>query len=87
MPGTYAPLEQYLSGLALVQEEDTLTFDQVEIILDHKLPPSAYQNYAWWANQNEESHFEEQAWVNAGWRVDAIDFQEKWVRFVRVKAV
>jgi hypothetical protein len=83
MTGKYTPLEQYLTALHASQQDVTLAFEQVERILNDKLPPSAYQYQAWWANQKEGSHVEAFAWVDAGWLVDAVNFAEKWVRFIR----
>ncbi len=84
MSDTFAALERYLRALPQDKLEDTLTFEQVEGILNDKLPPSAHLYYAWWAYQNEENHFAEQAWLNTGWRMDAVHFEDKWVRFCRV---
>lgn len=83
MTGKYAPLEHYLRDLPLTQKEVSLSFEQVERILNDKLPASAYQYQAWWANQKEGSHVEAFAWMDAGWLVDTVNFTEKWVRFVR----
>ncbi|MBL0348664.1 hypothetical protein [Candidatus Villigracilis affinis] len=55
MTGKYAPLEHHLRGLPASQKEATLSFEQIEGILNDKLPPSAYQYLAWWANQKEGS--------------------------------
>lgn len=85
MAGKYTPLEQYLRNLPVTQKEVTLSFEQIERILNDKLPPSAYQYQAWWANQKEGSHVEAFAWMDAGWLVDIVNFNEKWVRFVRAR--
>jgi hypothetical protein len=50
MSGKYAPLEHYLRDLPVTRKEATLSFEQIERILNDKLPPSAYQYQAWWAN-------------------------------------
>lgn len=83
MSGKYTPLEQYLRGISETQKELTMSFVQVEQIINDKLPPSAYQYQAWWANQKEGSHVEAFAWMDAGWLVDTVNFTEKWVRLVR----
>ncbi len=83
MTGKYTPLENYLRDLPVSQKEVILSFEQIERILNDKLPPSAYQYQAWWANQKEGSHVEAFAWMDAGWLVDTVNFTEKWVRFVR----
>jgi hypothetical protein len=85
MAGKYTPLENYLHDVSLSQRELTLPFEQIERILNDKLPPSAYQYQAWWANQMQGSHVEAQAWLHVSWRVDTVNFNQKWVRFRREK--
>jgi hypothetical protein len=82
--GKYAPLEQYLRGLPANQSEVTLRFEQIETILNDKLPPSAYEYWAWWANEKEGNHVNARAWANAGWKVENVDFNRKEARLVRV---
>ena len=83
MAGKYTPLEHYLRDLPVTQKEVTLSFEQIERILNDKLPSSAYQYQAWWANQKEGSHVEAFAWMDAGWLVGTVNFTEKRVRFAR----
>ena len=84
MTGKYTPLEHYLSGLPENQNEVTLSFEQIERIINDNLPPSAYKYQAWWANEKEGNHVNARAWANAGWRVESINHQRKWVIFQRV---
>ena len=49
--GKYTPLEKYLRDLPDGQGEVTLDFEQIERILNDKLPRSVYQYQAWRANQ------------------------------------
>ncbi len=84
MAGKYTPLENYLRNLFQNQGEITLTFEQIERILNDKLPPSAYQYQAWWHPEKEPHQPEKLAIANAGWKVDTVNFGEKWVRLVRV---
>ena len=56
MPGKYTPLEQYLRDLPETQKEVTLTFQQVERIINDKLPVSAYEYQAWWLEKSQGSH-------------------------------
>ena len=44
MEGKFAPLEQYLRGLPMAEEEVTLTFERVEEILKDRLPASAHED-------------------------------------------
>lgn len=83
MAGKYTPLKNYLTALSPSQRDVTLSFEQIERILNDKLPPSAYKYQAWWANQKKGSHVEAQAWLDAGWKVDTVKFKEKRVRFRR----
>lgn len=83
MSGKYAPLENFLRDIPEHQIETTLTFKQIEIIINDALPPSAYQYQAWWANEKDGQHTHAHAWMNANWRVDTINLHEKWVRFIR----
>jgi CBS domain-containing protein len=59
-----------------------LTFEEVEGILKRPLPASALELKAWWAN-DRVGHNHSKLWLDAGWRVDSVNLQEKWVRFVR----
>ena len=83
MEGKLAPLEQYLRGLPIAEEEVTLTFERVEEILKDSLPPSAHEDIPWWGNQKPGMLIESSAWMDAGWLVEIVDLKEKWVRFVR----
>jgi hypothetical protein len=83
MTGKYEPLEKYLRNLPASQEEVTLSFDLIEKVLDDQLPSSAHEQRAWWGNQQQGTHVEAIAWMDAGWLVDTVDFKDKWVKFVR----
>jgi hypothetical protein len=83
MAGKYTPLEKYLSELPESTREMTLTFEQIEKILAGKLPPSAYEDRRWWDHETEGNHRNTRSWSNAGWRVESLDVNAKWVKFVR----
>ena len=83
MAGKYSPLEHYLHDLPASQKEVRLSFEQIERILNDKLPASAYEYQAWWANEKEGNHVNARAWADAGWKVDEVNFKGKWARFVR----
>lgn len=83
MAGNYALLEQFLRGLPNSEEEVTLTFERVEEILNETLPRSAREDGPWWGNQKQGIQIETNAWMDAGWMVEIVDLQGKWVRFVR----
>ena len=70
MAGKYAPLENYLRNLPERQREVTLGFEQIEGILNAKLPFSAYESRAWWDHEKEGNHIDRRSWSNAGWKVE-----------------
>jgi hypothetical protein len=83
MSGKYNLLKQYLRDLLPGEEEVTLTFERIEQILKDRLPPSAHKHRPWWGNQKQGTHVEAIAWMDAGWLVETVDLEQKWVRFVR----
>ena len=83
MAGKYAPLENYLRDLPESQGEVTFRFEQIENILNDKLPASAYESRTWWDHEKEGNHIHRRAWSNAGWKMESLDVNEKWVKFVR----
>jgi len=84
MPGKYTPLNTFLRNLAANQSEVTLRFEQIETILKSKLPSSAYEDHRWWEHETEGNHVNKRAWSNAGWKVEHLDVNAKWVKLVRV---
>jgi hypothetical protein len=81
----YYPLQEYLTNLAISKRDVTLSFLHIEKIINDTLPYSASNHRAWWSNEKHGQHSNAHAWMNAGWKVDAVDQRQKWVRFVRVK--
>jgi len=77
----YDPLTDYLSR----RKEQSLVIGipELEAVLGSSLPKSAYQYRAWWANGG---HIQADSWLNAGWRVDWVDFSRRTVRFIRTGA-
>ena len=84
MPGKYTPLETYLRELPADQREVILSFEQIEIVIQSRLPASAYEYWAWWANEKEGNHVNARAWANAGWKVESVDFTRKLARLIRL---
>ena len=84
MAGKYIPLENYLRDLPANQKEVILSFEQIERIINAKLPSSAYEYQQWWENQKEGNHINARAWANAGWQVESVDFNKKQARLVRI---
>ncbi len=83
MAGKYAPFENYLRDLPESQREVKLRFEQIERILNDKLPSSAYEDQRWWEKEKEGNHISARAWSNAGWKVGSLNVKEKWVKLVR----
>jgi len=85
MASKYTPLENFLRDLPATQKEVTLAFEQIERILNAKLPSSAYEDRRWWDNEKEGNHVNARAWANAGWKVESLDVNKKWVKLVRAE--
>ncbi|MBK8781284.1 MAG: hypothetical protein IPO22_05675 [Anaerolineales bacterium] len=85
MAGKYTPLENYLRDLSASLREVTLGFEQIEGILNNKLPSSAYEDQRWWEHETEGNHINKRAWSNAGWKIEGLDVNAKWVKFVRAR--
>jgi hypothetical protein len=83
MAGKYTPLENYLRDLPENQREVTLRFEQIERMLNSKLPSSAYEDQRWWDHETEGNHVSKRSWSNAGWKVESLDVNGKWVKLVR----
>jgi hypothetical protein len=84
MAGKYTPLEEYLHALPVKQQEVTLSFEQIEGIIQTRLPSSAYGYPEWWEHETEGNHINRRAWANAGWKIEGLNLEEKWVKLVRV---
>ena len=87
MTGKYTPLERYLRDLPATQKEVMLRFEQIEKILNDKLPSSAYEDRRWWDHETEGNHINKRAWSNAGWKVASLDVNKKWVKLVRAATI
>ena len=83
MAGKYMPLENYLRDLPESQREVRLGFEQIERILNDKMPSSAYEDQRWWVNEKEANHVNPRAWTNAGWKIENLEVREKWVKLIR----
>ncbi len=84
--GKYDALYLFLMRIPPDVREKTLTFTEIEGILDFKLPKSAYVHRPWWSNPSSPKyHSYAQSWLDADWKVDTVNQQEKWVCFRRGK--
>ncbi len=84
MAGKYSPLEHYLRDLPESQREVTLGFEEIERILNDKLPSSAYEDQRWWVREKEGNHVNGRSWSNAGWKVENLDVNRQWVKLIRI---
>lgn len=83
-PGSkYYPLFTFLRR----QGEDRvqMSLDEIETIIDRQLPPSARERTGFWSNRSQGGH-QAEAWLRAGYRVEAIDLQAGQVTFRRIRS-
>ena len=74
----YQPLLEYLCGSN--QHEVTLTFAQIEALMNEALPESARSKRAWWSNRTKGA-LQASAWMEAGYRVEDVDLDRQQVTF------
>lgn len=79
----YDPLRRFLENVAPDTSEISLSFAQIEQILEDTLPNSARRYRPWWANEREGTHVQAASWLGAGWEVDTVNQDQEWVRFRR----
>lgn len=77
----YEPLKNHLASR--LWSEVAMTFAEVEAVLGAKLPRSAYEHAAWWANESEGSHVQAKAWLEAGFETADVDKASGKVTFKR----
>ncbi len=77
----YQRLTEYLKGVD--QAEVNMTFAAIEAVLGTKLPRSAYEHQAWWANEEGGSHVQAKSWLGAGYGVRHLNRKTETVMFVR----
>lgn len=62
------------------RSEVTLTFAQIEVLINDTLPDSARIKRAWWSNRSKGA-LQASAWMEAGYLVETLDFDEECVKF------
>jgi hypothetical protein len=77
----YESLPQFLASVH--GSIKRLGFADIERILGFRLPISAYKHEAWWSN-NATGHSHARAWLEAGWRTEALDLAGRSVIFRRL---
>ena len=78
----YDALNSYL--VSQTRTRLRLSFGDIARIAKVRLPASAYEHPAWWANDSK-SHVQAKAWLEAGFRTENINLAAQSVEFVRVK--
>lgn len=61
----------------------TITFAEIDALLQSKLPDSAERDRSWWANTSHGSHVQARAWLDAGCVVEDVNFEARHVTFAR----
>jgi hypothetical protein len=79
----YTPLESYFRSLPASQTELVLSINQIETIMQSKLPRSAYERGTWWDNEVHSTLSHKNAWLHAGWNVKSTDLEGQKIKFVR----
>ncbi|HAX77076.1 MAG TPA: transcriptional regulator [Cyanobacteria bacterium UBA11372] len=74
----YQPLLEFLRENN--QDELTLTFAEIEALIDSKLPDSARSQRAWWSNRRKGA-LQASAWMEVGYPVEDVDFERQQVTF------
>ncbi len=79
--GKFSSLQNYLINLSAPRV--TLSFKEIEIILQSKLPEPAYEYHAWWIN-SRISHAS--TWLDAGYETAKVNLRE-WVEFIKIDPI
>lgn len=79
----YEALPQFLASVGGAAHR--MSFNEIERVLGFKLPKSAYQHEAWWSN-NATGHSHAKAWLQSGWRTEALDLAARKITFQRREA-
>ncbi len=79
----YLLLEKYLHDQT--SDEVRMTFNEIEQVIGTKLPPSARTHRAWWSNNSSNSVMT-RAWLNAGFRSEQVDLEQRKLVFRRIAA-
>lgn len=74
----YHPLFEHL--LFNGHGQVTMTFAEIEGVLDARLPPSARSREEWWSN-SPNGHSQARAWMRAGYETSQIDLAGQKVTF------
>lgn len=77
----YGELTKFLMQIPTENNYRTLSFNEIETIVKRKLPASARHDRTLWANTYQRYYA--RFWLQAGWKVESVDFQKGNVLFSR----
>ena len=77
--GGYKLFKLFLYHLPNAQRQLALTFDEIETIIQKKLPNIALVDRPWWANT--KSSPQGTSWVSSGWQVEQVFLQARIIVF------
>lgn len=80
MGNSYQPLGEFLDHQT--RDHVALSFDEIERIINRKLPPSAGTYVAWWSNSPVEGRHNE-VWLVRGWSTTELNLKSRSVKFIR----
>lgn len=80
----YAALFSHLT--ASDAQEVTLTFSEIEVLLDAQLPATARRQRGWWSNRGSGG-VQAAAWMGAGYHVTSLDLAAETVTFAKPQLV
>lgn len=81
LKGNYRKLQSFLESVPEDQLQLALSFEELENIIQQKIPKTAYIDRPWWANTKASP--QGKAWTTAGWNVESIYLKASTVVFRR----
>ena len=91
-PGSkYYPLFEHLQQYGLTNTDSSelaelsLAWADIERLIHSSLPASARKR-AWWSNRDSPGALQSAAWIQAGYHVKAVDFEQQTVIFQKFQA-
>jgi DNA-binding transcriptional regulator YiaG len=78
--GKYQPLLEFLRESN--QDEVSLTFAEIEVLMNDTLPNSARSKRAWWSNRSKGA-LQASAWMEAGYCVEDVDLDGQRITFCK----
>lgn len=79
----YKKLRDFLEKTPAHIVEISLSFSQVEIIINEKLPTTAFNTEVWWSN-NRQNHTQCNSWLDAGFIVKEKSQKNQNIVFIKI---